>query len=63
MGSELVPSCLEGAVFPELPGAAGVIAIANYRGRGKIDRKIIGNLTLSRAMAERIGLNLHRCRM
>jgi hypothetical protein len=31
MESELVPSCLEGAVFPELPGAAGVIAIAHYR--------------------------------
>ncbi len=36
MESELVPSCLEGAVFPELPGAAGVIAIAIIGGGARV---------------------------
>jgi len=42
MESELVPSCLEGAVFPELPGAAGVIAIAHYRRLRKSAGKNVG---------------------
>jgi hypothetical protein len=36
MESVLVPSSLEGAAFPDLPGAAGVIAMSHYRRRGKM---------------------------
>jgi hypothetical protein len=34
IGSELIPSRVEGAAFPESPEAAGVIAMAHYRRRG-----------------------------
>jgi hypothetical protein len=53
MESVLVPSSLEGAAFPDLPGAAGVIAMSHYRRRGKISCKIIGNPAMSSAEEER----------
>jgi len=42
MESELVPSSVEGTVLPELPGAAGVIAIAHYRRLRKSAGKNVG---------------------
>jgi hypothetical protein len=44
MESILFPSGLEGAAFPELPGAAGVIAMSHYRRRRKMAGKNLVDL-------------------